>query len=148
MLLTFLIDIWKVIFLKATFYQKSTFFLSHHFMAHYKSPFWGLILRFKKPIGRYKNEKTRFLTKNEVFNQLAECRNRKLTCINYHLKLRFHTVQANVYRFSDSNGLFGPIVIFPDRSIKLVVTVWFPSSHCKLWQIFDKILSCDKMVTK
>ena len=42
MLLNFLIDMWKVIFKKATFEKKIDLFLSHHFLAHYKSPCLGL----------------------------------------------------------------------------------------------------------
>ena len=132
---------------------------SNRFMANYKSPCLSLKLQFK-PIGRYKNSKNTVLNpKNEIFNQLVECRNSKLTCINYHLKWRFHTVQANIHQFSDSNDLFSTISIFPGCSIKLVVAVQFLSSCCKLWQNGDKMvtklwqngdkmLSCDKIVTK
>ena len=46
--------------------------------------------------------------------------------------LSFEMTLPNIHRFSDINDLFGPIVIFPDRSIELVAAVQFPSSHRKL----------------
>ena len=104
----------KGYFVLAPFCQKITLWLIINYLV------WACSRNFK-PIGRYENAKTRFLTKNEVFNQLVECSNSELTCINYHLKWRFHTVQANIHRFSDWNYLFGAIVIFPDRWFKLVV---------------------------
>ena len=109
-------------FFKAEFYQKVTILwltINH--------PVWDWNRDFK-PIGKYKNTKTRFSTKKKVFNQLVECKNIKIIWINYHFKLQFHTVQANIYQFNDSNDLFGPIVIFLDRSIVLLLLY----SFCRL----------------
>ena len=57
---------------------------------------------------------------------MVECRNSKLTCINYHLKLCFYTVQANIHQCSDSNDLFGSIVIFPYRWLRSGLNVLIP----------------------
>ena len=141
MLWNFLIDIWKVIFLGCILPKQSTFFRVTTLWLIINNPVWAWN-RDLKLIGRYENAKNVIYLKNEVFNQLVELRNSKLTCINYHFKWRFHTVQENILQFSDSNDLFGPIVIFPDSSIEIVVAVLFPYSHHKLWQ------NGDKMVTK
>ena len=102
--------------------KKSTVFSSHHSMAYYKSPCLGLKSRFLTKWSIRKCKKRDFQQKNEVLNQLVEGRNIKLICINYHLKWRFHTIQANIHRFSDSNDLLGPILLFPNRSIEHVVS--------------------------
>ena len=94
--------------------KKSIFFRVTTLWITINHPVWAWNRNFI-PIGRYKKTNTRFLTKYEVFNQLVECSNIKLTCTNYHLKWRFHTVRSNIHQISDSNDLFGPILIFPDR---------------------------------
>ena len=116
MIMTFLIDIWKENCFKATFCQNNRIFFVTTLWLIINLRAWAWICDFK-PIGRYEN------AKNAIFNQLVECRNRKLTCISYHLKWRFHNIQENIHQFSDSNYLFGPIVIFSYRSIELVFIV-------------------------
>ena len=117
----------KGYFFKGYIYQKIDFTL------------FGLEIVVLNQLVDTKMQKKRdFQQKNEVFNQLAECRNRKLTCINYHLKWRFHTVQENIHQFSDINDLFGPIVIYPDSSIELVVAVLYGWSGYLTFSIIYK----------
>ena len=59
----------------------------------------------------------------------------------------FHTLQASIYQFSDSNDLLDPIIIFLNIWTDLVVTVLFPLFNHNLWQNFDKMVRSDKMVT-
>ena len=153
MLLIFLIDISKF-FLKATFYQNNWLFFESPLYGSLQITLFGLEIEILNQLVDTKMQ-IMWLKKNEVFNQLVECSNRKLTCIYYHLKGHFHTVQENIHWFIDRNDLFSPMVILPNRSIELAVAVYFPSSHSKLWQNGDKVvkngdkmLSCDKMVTK
>ena len=135
MLWTFLIDHWKVNFLGYILPKSRLFFRVTTVWLIINHPF-GLKITILNQSVDTKMLKAGFFFTKQILNQLIECRKEKLKCINYYYKWWFHTVQANIHRFSDSNDRFGPIEMLSDRTMGLSFY-----SFCRL------IVNCDKTVT-
>ena len=135
MLWTFLIDHWKVNFLGYIWPKSRLFFRVTTVWLIKNHPFGPKITILNQSVDT-KMLKAGFFFTKQILNQLIECRKEKLKCINYYYKCWFHTVQANIHRFSDSNDRFGPIEMLSDRTMGLSFY-----SFCRL------IVNCDKTVT-